>query len=156
MLSPLAKSTWLHNMHDYSDKNGKTLAGHIYETSWNEKKKNNPNGLKRRHGTRHGDTDMATQTDVSYDVNRFPLTLASEETKQSYTKFMISVYLLYSVYVWVAKNYQSSEETCHKQPTVADYLSDIFARLRMKTENFAQFVQYQSKHNCQSDSSFNY
>lgn len=135
-------------MRDYSDKNGKTLAGHIYETLWNEKKKNNPKVFKKkktwhkawRHG--HGNTDRR----FLHDVHRFPLTLASEETKQSYAKFIISVYLLYSVYVWVAQNYQSSEETCHKQPTVADYLSDIFARLCVLyfNKNFAQFVQYQS------------
>lgn len=43
----------------------------------------------------HGNTERR----FLHDVHRFPFTLASEETKQSYAKFMISVYWLYSVYI---------------------------------------------------------
>lgn len=32
-----------------------------------------------------------------HDAHRFPFTLASEETKQNYAKFIVSVYWLFSV-----------------------------------------------------------
>jgi len=135
-------------MRDYSVKNDKILTDHNYET---KRSKTIPQRFLK---SGHGNTERRFQ----HDVHRFPLTLASEETKQSYAKFMISVYWLYSV--WVARNNQSSEETCYKQPPIATFkLSERYfcalARALLSLGLSAvRATPKQHNHICQSDSFF--